>query len=72
METARHTVVIIELFQYRMRIGGQCFRQNALGRRHLAILIDINIVAAMGESAAFSIFPALRVQILQYGPTIGR
>ena len=72
MEAARHTVVIIELFQYRMRIGGQCFRQNTPGRCYLTVFIDINIVAAMGEGAAFSIFSALRVQILQHGPAIGR
>ena len=71
METARHAVVIKELLQHRMRIGRQGFWQNALTRADLAIAVDVNIMATSCERSAFRILPALFIQILQNGTTVG-
>ena len=71
METARHAVIIKELFQYRVRVGWQGFRQDTIARAGVAFLIDINVMSARCEGTVFRIFPALRVQILQYGAAIG-
>ena len=71
MEAARHAIVVKELFQYRMRICRQRFWQNALARTDLAVAIDINIMTTVSERSALRILPALFIQILQNGTTVG-
>ena len=71
METTRHTVIIEELFQDRVGVGGQGFRQNTIGSADVALIININVMPTGDEGAVCRIFPALHVQIAQYGATIG-
>lgn len=71
METTRHTVIIEELFQDRVGIGGQGFWQNTIGSADVAFIININVMPAGGENAVCRILPALRVQVLQYRSAVG-
>lgn len=54
-----------------MRICRQRFWQNALARTDLAVAIDINIMTTVSERSALRILPALFIQILQNGTTVG-
>ncbi|MNS44484.1 hypothetical protein D3C72_769270 [compost metagenome] len=71
METARDTVVVEELLEYWMWIVRQCLWQGPVGCRDVTLLVDIEIVIAMGKRATFCVLPALFVQVFQYGAAIG-
>ena len=71
METSRHTVIIEELFQDRIGVGGQGFRQNTIGSADVAFIINIYVMPTGGGSAVCRILPALRVQVLQYRSAVG-
>ena len=71
METARDSVVVEELLEYWMWIVRQCLWQGPVGCRDVTLLVDIEIVIAMGKRATFCVLPALFVQVFQYGAAIG-
>ena len=62
VEAARVPIIVEELPRHRIGICRQRLRKDAIGDRHSAILVDIEVVSAGCRSSFCRVFPALHAK----------